>query len=72
MILDVLLKTGSDLMPGRRQGECARQLYGLTPVAGSEPLRRRSFHGFPALWQHIECQRVTVGVLIAFQYGHRR
>src|SRR5579864_1641428 len=33
---------------------------------------RRSLHGLPALWQHIECQRVTVGVLIAFQYRHWR
>ena len=39
---------------------------------GFESLRLRSLHGFPALWQHIECQRVTVGVLIAFQYGHWR
>jgi len=41
-------------------------------MPGFESLRLRSLHGFPALWQHIECQRVTVGVLIAFQYGHWR
>jgi|SRR5579863_2936525 hypothetical protein len=35
-------------------------------------LRPRSLYGFPTLWQHIECQRVTVGVLIAFQYGNWR
>ena len=29
-----------------------------------------SVRRFPALRQHIECQRVTVGVLIAFQYCH--
>src|SRR5438105_15623172 len=34
--------------------------------------RGASLHWFPALWQHIECQRVTVGVLIAFQYCHWR
>src|ERR1017187_5246230 len=39
---------------------------------GFESLRLRSLHGFPALWQHIECQRVTVGILIAFQYCHWR
>src|SRR5580700_2181767 len=32
----------------------------------------KSFRGFPALRQHIECQRVTVGILIAFQYRQRR
>jgi hypothetical protein len=31
-----------------------------------------SLHWFPTLWQHIECQRVTVGVLIAFQHCHWR
>jgi hypothetical protein len=41
-------------------------------MPGFESLRLRSLHGFPALWQHIESQRVTVGVLIAFQYGHWR
>src|SRR5579863_2684650 len=33
---------------------------------------RESRRGFPALWQHIEGQRVAVGVLIAFQYCHWR
>jgi len=54
------------------QAEFSRPLYGLTPVPAFESLRLRSLHGFPALWQHIECQRVTVGVLIAFQDGHWR
>ena len=45
-------------------------MYGLTPMPGFECVRLRSLHRFPALWQHIECQRVTVGVLIAFQDGH--
>jgi len=40
--------------------------------AGFESLRLRSLHGFPTLRQHIECQCVTVGVLVAFQYGHWR
>ena len=57
---------------GRAEAECATPSYGLTPVPGFESLRLRSLHGFPVLWQHIECQRVTVGVLIAFQYGHWR
>ena len=38
-------------------------------MPGLEALRLRSLHGFPALWQHIECQRVTVGVLID-RVGH--
>jgi hypothetical protein len=59
-------------MPAEDKPEFARPLYGLTPMPGFESLRLGSLHGFPALWQHIECQRVTVGVLIAFQYGHWR
>jgi hypothetical protein len=39
----------------RGQAECARPLYELTPVPGFRSLRLRSLHGFPALWQHIEC-----------------
>ena len=51
--------------------EVAGPLYGLTPVSVRVP-RLRSLYGFPALWEHIECQRVAVGVLIAFQHGHWR
>ena len=59
---------------GRGQTEFTRPRYGITPVPGFEfeSLCLRLLHGFPALWQHIECQRVTVGVLIAFQYGQWR
>src|SRR5580698_8064032 len=32
----------------------------------------QSLRRFPTLGQHVECQRVTVGVLIAFQHPHRR
>src|ERR1700741_3306120 len=31
-----------------------------------------SLHWFPALRQHVECQRVTVGILIAFPHCYWR
>src|ERR1700747_2062297 len=36
------------------------------------PGLRESLYWFPALWQHIERQRVTVGILITFQDCDRR
>ena len=62
----------TDLTENREGGELWQPAREWEPVPGFESLRLRSLHGFPALWQHIECQRLTVGVLIAFQYGHWR
>jgi hypothetical protein len=38
----------------------------------SAPYLRGSLCWFPALWQHIESQRVTVGILIAFPHCYWR
>jgi hypothetical protein len=51
--------------------------HGISTIFPLSPPRStlrcdESLHWFPTLWQHIECQRVTVGVLIAFQYCHWR
>jgi hypothetical protein len=48
-------------------------MKGYKPRGNSPaPQARGSLHWFPALWQHIECQSVTVGVLIAFRHCHWR
>src|SRR5580698_10457909 len=61
----------SDLMPVEDKLNLLDVVRANTCTGVRVP-RLRSLHGFPVFWQHIECQRVTVGVLIAFQYGHRR
>jgi hypothetical protein len=52
-----------------REGAGQRRVW-IAP--GGDGQSSESFRGFPAFWQHIECQRVTVGELIAFHYSERR